>query len=131
MTQATATNVTIIALIGDLMFASRIVGTLETAGVHVRIVSDGAELVASAQKTPPDGIIINFGAPFLDWEGAIRAIRAEPSLHTTPVLAFGPHVDTAGRAAAKAAGATRIVTNGAFMNGMPKIITALVRGSRQ
>ena len=60
--------------------------------------------------------------PSSDWEGAIRAIRAEPALRETPLLAFGPHVDTAGRAAAAAAGATRVVTNGAFFNRMAAIV---------
>ncbi|MDF3015147.1 MAG: hypothetical protein K0R44_372, partial [Thermomicrobiales bacterium] len=31
-----------------------------------------------------------------------------------PTLAFGPHVDIEGRRAAKAAGVTRIVSNGQF-----------------
>lgn len=129
MTQSPSEKKTIIALVADLMFASRIASTLGAAGYTVQIVSDTAALIAGAQQMPPDGIIVNFGAPFLDWEGAIRTVRAEPSLQETPVLAFGPHVDTEGRAAAKAAGATRIVTNGAFMSGMPNVIAALLRGS--
>jgi hypothetical protein len=32
----------------------------------------------------------------------------------TPLLGFGPHVDVDGRRAAKAAGLTRIVSNGEF-----------------
>lgn len=115
----------ILALVGDLLFASRIEGTLGACGYDVRTAS-AAVAADAAREWEPDGIVVSFGAPAQDWEGAIRAIRAEPSLAETPLLAFGPHVDTAGRAAATAAGATRVVTNGAFFNRMPDMIAALL-----
>ncbi|HEY7907572.1 MAG TPA: hypothetical protein VIC60_01805, partial [Thermomicrobiales bacterium] len=61
---------------------------------------------------------------------AMRAMRAEPALRDTPMLAFGPHVDTTGQAAAVAAGATRVVTNGVFFNRMSAVVGALVAGSQ-
>ena len=39
-----------------------------------------------------------------------------------PTLAFGPHVDVEGRRAAKAAGVTRIVSNGQFHSDMAGLI---------
>ncbi len=122
MTQATK----ILALVDDLLFASRIEGTLRASGYGVRVAPIATTAAVIAREWEPDGIVVNFGAPFQDWEGAIRAIRAEPSLADTPLLAFGAHVDTAGRAAATAAGASRVVTNGAFFNRMPDAIAALL-----
>ena len=125
MMQEQADRQKILVLVDDLLFTSRIEGTLRACGYDVRIapVTTGAAHVA--REWEPDGIVVSFGTPFQDWEGAIRAIRLEPSSAKTPLLTFGPHVDTAGRAAAAAAGATRVVTNGAFFNRMPDVIAAL------
>ncbi len=116
----------VLVLVDDLLFASRIEGTLGACGYDVRIAPVMLEVAQVAREWAPDGIVISFGTPFQDWEGAIRAIRSEPSFAETPLLAFGPHVDTAGRAAAAKAGATHVVTNGAFFNRMPDVIAALL-----
>jgi DNA-binding response OmpR family regulator len=116
----------ILVLVGDLLFASRIEGTLGACGYDVLIAPVTAEASSAAREWEPDGIVIGFGGALQDWEGAIRAIRAEDAFAETPLLAFGPHVDTVGRAAATAAGATRVVTNGAFFNRMPDMIAALL-----
>ncbi|MCA1669341.1 MAG: hypothetical protein LC793_18490 [Thermomicrobia bacterium] len=116
----------ILALVDDLLFSSHIEGTLGACGYAVRVIPVASKAATIAREWQPDGIVVNFGAPFGDWAGAIRAIRAEPSLAGTPLLAFGPHVDSAGRTAASAAGATRVVTNGAFFNRMPDVIAALI-----
>ncbi|MHB8644418.1 MAG: response regulator [Thermomicrobiales bacterium] len=131
MTQERTDQKKILVLVDDLIFASRIEGTLGMFGYRVRIAPIASETAAIAREWEPDGIVVSFGAPFSQWEGAIRAIRAEPSLAETPLLAFGPHVDTAGRAAAVAAGATRVVTNGVFFRRMPDVITALLGSSGQ
>ena len=115
----------ILVLVGDLLFASRIEGTLGACGYAVRTIPATTEAATVAREWEPDGIVVGFGGD-ADWEGAIRAIRAESALAKIPLLAFGPHVDAAGRAAATAAGATRVVTNGAFFNRMPDVIAALI-----
>jgi len=116
----------VLVLVDDLLFASRIEGTLRACGYDVRIAPVLTEAAQVAREWRPDGIVISFGVLFQDWEGAIRAIRSEPSSAETPLLAFGPHVDEAGRAAATSAGATRVVTNGAFFNRMPDAVAALI-----
>lgn len=120
----------IAAITDDLLFASRIEGTLNALGYVVRTMSATLASVERVREWTPDGIVVSFGAPLSDWEGVVRAIRAEPALRDTPLLAFGPHVDDAGRAAASAAGATRVVTNGAFFNRMAAIVAELVGGRR-
>jgi CheY-like chemotaxis protein len=126
MTQSTREQQRILAIVDDLLFASRIEGSLSSAGYAVQCAPVTAEAAAIAREWRPDAVVVSFGVPFRDWEGVIRAIRAEPTLRETPMLAFGPHVDMAGRAAAVAAGATRVVTNGAFFNRMPAVMEALL-----
>jgi CheY-like chemotaxis protein len=131
MTQKSATERRILALVDDLLFASRIEGTLGALGYLVRSAPATAEAARIAREWLPDVVVVSFGAPFSDWEGAIRAIRAEPALGMVPILAFGPHVDTTARAVALDAGATRAVTNGAFFNRMPDVVAALLGESRK
>lgn len=116
----------VIALVDDLMFATRIAGTLGTCGYDVQIAADVEQLIALARAERPDGIVVSFASPFLDWRGAIARVRADAALRPMPLLAFGPHVDTAARADAAALGADRVVTNGAFFARMGTIVKALV-----
>lgn len=120
----------ILALIDDLMAASRIEATLGAAGYAVRSVpaASGMEVV---REWRPDAVVISFGSPSPAWERAIRAIRTDAAIRATPVLAFGPHVDAAGREAAAAAGATRVVTNGAFFSRMAAFVAGMLAGVDQ
>ena len=126
MTTPTDQAMKILSLTDDLMFITRIEGTLRAAGYVVYTLPLARESVERAREWEPDGIVVSFGVPSRDWEDVIRAIRADGALYAVPLLAFGPHVDTVGSAAAKAAGATRVVTNGAFFNRMPAIVAALL-----
>ena len=130
MTQLGHVERRILAFVDDLLFASRIEGMLSAAGYAVRCAPVTVEAAGIAREWQPDAVVIGFGMPFHDWEGTIRAIRAEPALCETPILAFGPHVDTEGRAAATAAGATRVVTNGVFFNRMAAVVGDIVDSSQ-
>jgi CheY-like chemotaxis protein len=127
MTHRSLSETRVLVLVDDLLFASRIEGTLGALGYIVRSVPATVEAASIAREWGPDVVVVSFGVPFSDWEGALWAIRAMPALGAVPVLAFGPHVDTAGRAAAMTAGATRVVTNGAFFNRMPDIVAAVLK----
>ncbi len=126
MTHMTPAEQRILALVDDLFFTSRIEATLSATGYTVRTLPMTTEAVGIAREWRPDAVVVSIGIPSRDWEGMIRAIRAEPMLREVPLLAFGPHVDTASRAAATAAGATQVVTNGAFFSRMPAIVAALI-----
>src|SRR5438270_4605904 len=120
----------VVALVDDLMFASRMAGMLGAQGYDVVIGGTVDAVRHGARGRTADGILVSFASPFLDWHGAIQAIRTDAILRDVPLLAFGPHVDREARAAAKAAGANRVVTNGAFFARMVAIVGALV-GNRE
>ena len=115
----------IVALTDDLMIGTRIAGTLEAAGYVVQVVGDAATLQTVA-RTGAHAVLLPFAARGFDAGAIIRALRADPTTAHLPILAFGPHVDTGARAVAQAAGATRVVTNGAFFTQMPAIIASLL-----
>ena len=110
-----------IVLNRDLMFGSRIRSALRMLGLQARFVPDTDQFVAALRADGVDaaiGILDMNGA--VDWE-AVSATLGELT-DAPPTLAFGPHVDAENRRAAKAAGITRIVSNGQFHGGMAELI---------
>jgi len=98
----------------DLLFGSRIRIALAALGLEARFVTT-AEQFVSVLREQPGAVaigIIDMNGVF-SWE-VIREGLSRPHDNPVPTLAFGPHVDIEGRRAAKAAGVTRIVSNGQF-----------------
>lgn len=106
----------------DLLFGSRIRNALRAVGLEARFVSNTDEFIGALTEyrdTAAIGIIDMNGA--VSWETIGELLkRTDQSL--APTLAFGPHVDVENRRAAKAAGVTRIVSNGQFHEDMTGLI---------
>jgi hypothetical protein len=106
----------------DLLFGSRIRTALKGLGLEAQFVAT-AEQFAGALREQPESLAIGI----IDMNGAVswNVIQEElsrPNEDRVPTLAFGPHVDVEGRRSAKAAGVTRIVSNGQFHSDMAGLI---------
>ncbi|MCC2626632.1 MAG: response regulator receiver protein [Thermomicrobiales bacterium] len=115
MTEPTGEGPTLaIVLNRDLLFGSRIRSALASLGLESRFVATAEQFVGALSQEPNKvaiGIIDMNGA--ISWD-VIREAGSRVDSGLAPTLAFGPHVDIEGRRAAKAAGVTRIVSNGQF-----------------
>ena len=115
MTESTGPVPTLaIVLNRDLLFGSRIRSALASLGLESRFVATAEQFVAALCDEPDSvaiGIIDMNGA--ISWD-VISEARSRADGGDTPTLAFGPHVDIENRRAAKAAGVSRIVSNGQF-----------------
>ena len=115
MTESTGRGPTrAVVLNRDLLFGSRIRSALTGLGLDARFVNTAEQFVSALREQPGSvaiGIIDMNGT--VSWD-AIREELSRPNDDRVPTLAFGPHVDVEGRRAAKAAGLTRIVSNGQF-----------------
>jgi two-component system, cell cycle response regulator DivK len=60
---------------------------LEADGYEVLEAADGIEAVEVALAELPDAIIMDMSLPRLDGNTAVKLIRQEPALRTTPVIA--------------------------------------------
>lgn len=60
---------------------------LQHAGHTVLSATDGAEGLAVAQRERPDLVISDLQMPHMDGYELLTRLRAEPSLHGTPVIA--------------------------------------------
>ncbi|HLL49941.1 MAG TPA: hypothetical protein VK356_04665 [Thermomicrobiales bacterium] len=111
-----------IVLNRDLLFGSRIRSALVAVGLEGRFVPDSEGFVRALEELQDSAAIgiVDMNGP-VAW-AVLRATLAEGDDALPPTLAFGPHVDAEGRRAAKAAGITRLVSNGQFHSDMPGLI---------
>lgn len=110
-----------IVLNRDLMFGSQIRHALAGLGLQALVVPDTSRFVSELEaegSAAAIGILDMNGN--VDWEAVTAALAGTGDV--PPTLAFGPHVDAENRRAAKAAGVTRIVSNGQFHSDMAALI---------
>jgi len=60
---------------------------LSAYGYSVRIARNGAEALAMARELLPDVILMDIHMPVMDGFEAMRQIRADPSICSTPIIA--------------------------------------------
>jgi hypothetical protein len=114
----------IIVLNRDLFFGVKIGNILRGLGYRVSFVPTTDAFVATVSAGAPVLGVIDMGAG-VDWS-AIAALTGED--HTAPpLLVFGSHLDVEGRRAAKAAGVTRVVSNGDFHRDMVALVGRYAR----
>jgi hypothetical protein len=102
----------IVAIVTDLFFQSRIAAAARAAGRDVRFVSQ-----ASSEGAPGSLALVDLDSR-TDVNDSIERLKRSGAT----VIAFGPHVDTRGRRAARAAGADRVLAKSKFVTDLPKIM---------
>lgn len=100
------------ALLDDLFFRARIEATSASLGVPVRFFRDPADLLAEVEERSPALVIVDLGHRAVDPVNAIRALAGRPGLPR--IVAFGSHVEGKTLAAAREAGADRVLARSAF-----------------
>lgn len=108
----------VVAVLTDLIFASRIMGVAKDIGVEVRIARD----VASLQKALGEGgvkhVIVDMSLP-----AATQAILAAKTTSSPPrVTVFFSHVQTELRDMAREAGADVMLPRSAFVEQLAEIL---------
>jgi hypothetical protein len=105
----------VLAVVTDLFFQARISAAVKIAGREVRFITADGPL--SPENTFRLALVdLDAG---LDVPVMIRRLRA---VSQSPVVAFGPHLDTGARKAARAAGADRVLAKSKFVTELPHII---------
>lgn len=108
----------IVALVADLMFASRIRGTAPAAKVVQR--ADGLPGAVGASTRL---VLVDLHA-----RGALDAIAAlREAGSSATIIAFGSHVETAALQAARDAGADRVMARSGFVRELPGLVAGVAR----
>jgi hypothetical protein len=107
---------TILMLVPDLMFATRI----EDAGKHlnyaVRSFASNEDADAAVMRTRPALLVISLDAA--NWQGAVRAAKRAGAR----ILAFGSHRDVEVMQAARAAGCDEVVARSRMAAELPNLL---------
>ena len=111
----------IVALENDLFFAVKITDTLKRAGFQTRVTRTATELRELLIGGEYALALVNTAARGIDWQAGVAAAREAG----VPAIAYGPHVDLDTQAAARAAGATRVIVNSRLAE-LPAIIERVI-----
>lgn len=95
----------ILALAPDIFFGARLSDAARSLGYTLTRVSTSDALLAALDASPPALVVVDLSA------GAARLMDVAAKAGAARLIAFGPHVDTASRDAARAAGFHEVVPN--------------------
>lgn len=111
----------LVALVEDLLFLSRIREAGRAKGVEVAAVRGEADLLA-AWRGGARLVLVDADSERLPWRAALAALRAEAGADAIPVIAFVSHVRADLAAAARTAGASRVMARSAFVQELPELV---------
>jgi CheY-like chemotaxis protein len=112
---------TVIAIVDDLFFASKIRGTGEQVGTRVQFSRSIPDAVAKAREEAPALIIADLNAGCCDVLELARVLKGDNSLDGIPLLGFFSHIQTELQQAAIAAGYDRVMPRSAFTKNLRDI----------
>ncbi len=113
----------ILLLTNDLMFQSRVSGSVHTANKTFMVDRSVSKLVErSEDPNSVELVLIDLAFGDVELSAAIPTFKS--SFPNARVLAFGPHVDVERLAQAESAGADQVMTRGQFDRDLLKIVGA-------
>jgi hypothetical protein len=109
----------VVALVPDLIAASRIESAVTAVGGEITRIDDPASLPAVGGV---DLLVVDWGARRPDWGTALSRWRGGSSASNRPrVLLFGPHTDLEAHADARVAGLAPMRARSAFFSDLASI----------
>lgn len=113
------TSYTAIAIVSDLIFATRIRATAESLGAECRIIAAPDGLETALREAAPSVVIVDMHVASLSPAEAIRKVKT--AWPTTRVAAFSSHVQTELMASARVAGADDVWPRSKFVQELPSL----------
>lgn len=110
----------VIAVVRDLIFASKISGTARALGIGAAVVASADALQAGLDEKDVALVMVDMSLPNDEAAAALRCAAAHASMPTS--VAFFSHVQAELRDAAEQAGATIILARSSFTEQLPELI---------
>jgi CheY-like chemotaxis protein len=111
----------ILAHTADLLFAARLRGSAASVGAQLFLARKTADWFEQARQVKPRLLILDLDTRIFDPIGLITDTKADPELRGIPLLAYVSHVREDAIAAARSAGADRVMARGAFVKNLDQI----------
>ncbi len=117
----------VLALVPDLLFGSRVQGTLVAAGHEVELIAQGDALCERLADSSAPGAVVVVDLTSEDPDGAtlIESLSRARRLDRVRTLGFYAHVDTATRERAEQAGFDLVVPRSRLAREGPQLIARL------
>jgi len=113
---------TIIAVVDDLFFASKIRGTAEQAGVSVSFPRHADGVSEIIRRDSPSLIICDLNSTRIDPIALANRLKGDEATREVPLLGFFSHVQTELQRQAQEAGFDRVMPRSAFTNQLANIL---------
>ncbi len=117
-----------IAIVSDMIFATRITGTAAKVGAKCKIVKDPSALHDALESDEPGTVLVDMNCDGISAEEAIRTVKSHRP--NARVVAFFSHVQTELKEQAKAAGADDVWPRSVFVQQLQQLLQAAERPSR-
>jgi DNA-binding NarL/FixJ family response regulator len=121
----------VLALVPDLLFGSRLLGSLQWGAHDVQLVADPAAARATLAGGATDVLLVDLTDVALDGPGLIAAWRSEEVLGAARTLGFYAHVDSAARERAQGAGFDLVVPRSRMAREAAQLIERLASGAEE
>jgi PleD family two-component response regulator len=112
----------VIAVVDDMFFASKIRAVAEQLGLNVRFARSADEAFEAARTDNPALIIADLHAQKCDPFDLAEQLKMDETLRAVPLLGFFSHVQTELQQRAQRAGYDRIMPRSAFSKNLPEIL---------
>jgi CheY-like chemotaxis protein len=113
---------TIVALVSDMFFVSKIRATAEAVGVSITFPRTLEALVSSAAEATPDLIVVDLHNEKLDPIDVATQLKGDDSLKAIPLLGFFSHVETELQRKAREAGYDEVLPRSVFSRDLAEIL---------
>lgn len=116
-------NRTVLAVVDDMIFASKIRAVAHAVDMNVRFSRSKESAVRDANAMMPELIVVDLHSRQVDPLELARELKAEQTTHKSLLLGFYSHVETQLRDDALAAGYDQVVPRSVFVKDLEKILT--------
>jgi CheY-like chemotaxis protein len=112
----------IIAVVDDMIFASRIRAVAEAVGVEISFPRTLDAFEQKIGEDKPDLVLVDLHNQRIDPTVVVATLKNQESTRETPTLGFFSHVQTELQQKAIAAGFTKVVPRSFFARELPNIL---------
>ena len=115
---------TVISVVDDMFFASKIRAVAEAAGVQISFPRSVDAVVSKARETKPGLIVVDLHNQRIDPVALARALKSDEDLRSIRLLGFFSHVQTDLKNSALSAGFDEVIPRSVFTRDLAQLLTA-------
>lgn len=119
----------VLALVPDLMFGSRVQGSLAAAGHDVELLPSEPRLrerLGDGEQAHPDVLVVDLTDEALDGAGIVSSLHQDGGLGGAATLGFYSHVEVQTRERALQAGLDLVVPRSRMAREAPELVAKLL-----